>query len=174
MATGSRRGFAKTAWANAVIGGYIEIAREKGIRVSASIRLPENISIDRYELCTLFGNTIENAIEACERIPQDSELYEKRHIDIAARDEKGRLVLRVENSFSGLVQTEGGGFLSSKGSGGGVGLQSVRAVVERHDGCLSCEQRDGSFVLSALLCLHSASGAASASGKAGLALEGGE
>lgn len=136
--------------ANAVIGGYIDIAENKGIAVTSEIDLPGNIHIDDYELCILFGNTIENAIEACERIPADSPLYGNRFIRIKSRAEGDRLVMRIENSF--IPAAGDSGFASSKGPGGGIGLESVRRVVLMHQGCLSCERRDGTFILSALLC----------------------
>jgi sensor histidine kinase regulating citrate/malate metabolism len=138
--------------ANAVIGGYIDIAEAKGISVTSEIDLPGNIRIDDYELCILFGNTIENAIEACERIPADSPLYGNRFITIKSRAESGRLVMRVENSFVADTAAGDSGFTSSKGPRGGIGLESVQRVVLMHQGCLNCERHDHVFTLSALLC----------------------
>lgn len=138
--------------ANAVIGGYVDIAEAKGIAVTTEIDLPGSVRIDDYELCILFGNTIENAIEACERIPADSPLYGNRFISIKSRAEDGRLVMRVENSFFPDSVAADSGFASSKGARGGIGLESVRRVVLMHQGCVNCERHDGVFVLSVLLC----------------------
>lgn len=145
------RRFCENDVANAVIGGYIELAEEKGVAVSAEIDLPDSIGIDDYELCTVFGNTIENALEACQRIPEGSALRARRYVDIKSRLEKGRLVIRVENSYANDLDDRDGAFASSKGALGGVGLQSVRSVVERYGGCLSLEPGDGAFRLSAVL-----------------------
>jgi len=147
----SPRRFCENDVANAVIGGYIEIAEEKGIAVTAEIDLPASIGLDDYDLCTVFGNAVENAIEACQRIPEGSAMRERRFVDVKSRLEKGRLVIRVENSYANDTTGAGVAFASSKGPLGGLGLESVRSVVERHGGCLSVEPGDGSFTLSALL-----------------------
>ncbi len=137
--------------ANAVIGGYVETAEARGIAVSTDLDLPAATGIDDYELCTVLGNAMENALEACQRIPADSPLRARRYIDVRSRLEKGRLVLRVENSYANDLDAGEDTFASSKGALGGVGLHSVRSVVERYGGCLSLEPGDGVFRLSAVL-----------------------
>jgi hypothetical protein len=141
--------------ANAVIAGYIEIAEAKGISVSTDIDLPIETRIDEYELCALLGNAIENAIEACQRIPSGMEPYSGRSIVIKARSEKNRLVIRIENSFLPLLGDIAGLFPSSKGERNGIGLESIRAIVDRYQGGLNCERKGTTFVLSAVLCLES-------------------
>jgi signal transduction histidine kinase len=141
--------------ANAVIGGYIEIAESKGIAVSTDIDLPADIRIDEYELCALLGNAIENAIEACQRIPPESERYPSKRIDIKARGEATRLVIRIENSFQPLPEDREGSFPSSKGERSGIGLESMRAIVEKHQGALNCERKGDTFVFSAVLGIDS-------------------
>lgn len=147
------RRFCENTTANAIIGGYIEIAEKKGISVSVEIDLPQEIGINKYELCTIFGNTIENAIEACQRISASTELYSKRYINIKSKVEKDRLIIRLENMCENSSKKRKGTLLSSKGSLGGVGLASVKNVVERYNGCLSCNQDANLFVVSIVMCL---------------------
>ena len=149
----SSRRFCENDVANAVLGGYIGIAEEKGIAVSVELDVPEEIGIDEYELCTLFGNTLENAIEACQRIPVESDLYDKRYIKLKSRVERGRLSILIENSFNDDPAAKKDGFLSSKGARGGIGLESVRAVLDRYQGCLNCERVEDKFIVSAVLLL---------------------
>ncbi|MFA6507767.1 MAG: ATP-binding protein [Treponemataceae bacterium] len=140
--------------ANAVLGGYISIAEENKIAVSVELDLPQKMGIDEYELCTLFGNTLENAIEACRRIPADSILFAKRYIKLKSRVEQGRLTVRIENSFLNDSSIEKDNFVSSKTGHGGVGLESVNAVVDLYQGSMSCERQESTFVFSAVLCLR--------------------
>lgn len=137
--------------ANAVIGGYIKMAEDSGIYVSVELDLPQDIAIDDYDLCTVFGNSLENAIEACQRIEPDSAFFDKRHITMKSRAKDGRLILRIENSHDGSILRRGDSFLSSKGSPGGVGIESVRTVVERYNGYLDFDCKEGLFTLSAVL-----------------------
>lgn len=157
--------------ANAVIGGYVEMALAKGITVDVDLDLPEGMAINEYDLCVFFGNTIENAIEACGRIPADSPLHGKRRIAVKSRLESDCLVVHMENSCQPDPSAPKDAFPSSKGELGGVGLESVRTIVNQYGGCLSCERQGGLFVLSALLYPRSKIGApwqppAKAAGKA--------
>lgn len=145
------RRFCENDVANAVIGGYIRLAEQQGVPVFTDIDLPEAMGIDDYELCTVFGNTIENAIEACQRIPEASPMCQKRFINIKSRYEKNRLVMRIENSYANDLDRHDGFFASSKGSTGGIGLRSARSVVERYNGYLSLEPGDGVFRVSAIM-----------------------
>jgi signal transduction histidine kinase len=136
---------------NATIGGYAKIAEEKGIAISIDVDFPEIIDINEYELCTLIGNTLENAIEACERIPKSSILHEKMFVDMKSKTEIDRLIIRVENSFYGESVKNDRDFRSEKNSG--IGLKSVRKVVDIHNGSMSCNRKGNVFVFSAVLCL---------------------
>lgn len=140
--------------ANAIIGGYIRIAEEDGIAVSVELDLPESVGIGDFELCTVFGNALENAIEACQRIPESSTGRAARFINLKSRVDKGRLVVRIENSFDSALALEGGRPRSSKGELGGVGLDSIAGVVDRHHGSSSIEASGSTFILSAVLCLE--------------------
>ena len=63
----------------------------------------------------------------------------------------GRLVIRIENSCYDVESDDEDDFLSSKGAEDGVGLESVRMVVERYQGCLSCRRHENAFIFSAVL-----------------------
>ncbi len=145
------RRYCENTVANAVIGGYINLAEGEGIAVSTEIDLPQDFGVDEYDLCALFGNAIENAIEACRRVPLDSELFSRRYVSVKTRFERGRLVIRVENSFKSDPKVPSAEFPSSKGAFGGVGLDSIRTVVERYGGCLNCERFGDVFALSAVV-----------------------
>ncbi len=149
------RRYCENEVANAVLGGYIGLAESKGIKVSVELDVPQEIGMDEYELCTLFGNTLENAIEACQRIPRESALYAGRYIRLKSRVERGRLSIRMENSYHDDPSVKKGNFNSSKGARGGIGLESVKAVLDLYQGCLNCERQDNTFIFSAVLNLES-------------------
>ena len=137
--------------ANAVIGGKIKMAEEMGIAVSVELDLPKNLGIDTYDLCTLFGNAIENAVEACARAKAGVCPPDCASVSIKSKVASKKLVVRIENTCPIPPEKNAEGFLSSKGDRGGAGLVSLRHVVERHGGCLDLQWRDGVFVLSAFL-----------------------
>lgn len=53
---------------DSILTTKIAIAKSKNINVSTSIQLPERINIDPIDICTIFGNALDNAIEACEKV----------------------------------------------------------------------------------------------------------
>jgi len=146
--------FCANKMANAIIGGYIKIAEEEGISVSVELDVPEDIGIGDYELCTIFGNTIENAIEACQRIPDESESHARRFINIKSKVDKSRLIIRIENSFDDQLLMDHGELQSSKGSLGGIGLESVRNVIDRYNGSSNYDTEGSTFILSVVLSLR--------------------
>jgi sensor histidine kinase regulating citrate/malate metabolism len=61
---------------------------------------------------------------------------------------KKHLTLVIDNSFDGIYTEKGGEFYSRKRQGKGVGISSVRAVVERYGGSLKYKVANGVFMTS--------------------------
>lgn len=100
------------------------------------------------DLCSLFGNAIDNAIEAT-RLVADPEL---REIRVKAGVVGGVYALTVTNHYAAEPVEGEGGLVSTKaGEGHGLGLRSMRHVVESYGGGLSVAHRDGLFTLSAVV-----------------------
>ena len=96
----------------------------------------------------LFGNLLENAVEALERQTDG-----KQFLNLTARAD-GMLVLTLDNSFSGSVRETDGALLSSKRDGFGLGTASVKAMVKMRGGVAQFEPKDGTFRASVLLPLE--------------------
>jgi two-component system sensor histidine kinase AgrC len=120
--------------ADALICHYLKLARQQGIDVDVNLHIPDNLGIDDLDLCVIIGNCLENAIEACGKISNT----EARFIDLAVTITKGYLVIKIANSFSGLVQRRDDSFISSKRSAdNGIGLSSVKTLAAKYQGqCL--------------------------------------
>lgn len=100
------------------------------------------------DLCSLFGNAIDNAIEATRPVADPA----LREIRVKAGVVGGMYALTVKNHYAVEPVERDGALVSSKGGEGhGVGLQSMRHVVESYGGGLSCAYRDGAFTLSAAI-----------------------
>lgn len=102
-----------------------------------------NISIS--ELTILFGNLLENAIEACGKIP-----VSERYIRLKIVQKEHKLVMSCENSFDGLVLRSADGIKSRK-KGGGLGISSIQGIVEKYHGQIRLEDGDGVFRVYAYL-----------------------
>lgn len=84
------------------------------------------------DICSIFGNALENAIEAVMEIEET----EKRLISFRVRERMGMVAVNLDNNFSGQVQLVGGLPRSTKGDDRyhGFGVKSIRRTAEKYDG----------------------------------------
>ena len=101
--------------------------------------------ISPYELCTLVGNALDNAIEACLKLPEPG----ARRILIKSARRGGFAVLCVRNSFDGQLP-KGRRTLKPDVENHGYGLASIRQAAALYGGEVSCQQKDGEFILTLL------------------------
>ena len=125
---------------NALLCYYAAIARKDGTSVQLQIALPEKLPIPEVELCGLMGNLMENAIDACARLPK-----EERYLAISAELQGERVYIVSTNAFDGNVSYQDGRYRSTKRDGEGMGLRSIRAVAERYHGGLNARAQGRSF-----------------------------
>jgi hypothetical protein len=129
---------------NAVAVHYLDKANENHIQTDLRLVVPEDLGqIPDNDMSIIVGNLFENAIEACLFVEED-----KRFIRMSSKVVKKRLTLVIDNSFDGTYTEKGGEFYSRKRPGKGVGISSVRAVVERYGGSLKYEVANGVFMTS--------------------------
>ncbi len=114
---------------NALLIGYHRKCKEAGIDFSAMLDLPAEPPMDSFELCTLFGNLLENAWEACKKAPEG-----QRCIILRGAPQGSQVMITVRNSFDGTVLKEEDHIISRKGSCGGLGIKSIRAIASRYRG----------------------------------------
>ena len=72
-----------------------------------------------------------------------------RRILVAGETKGNMYFLKIENTYDGLVFQEGKTFLSRKGASAdhGIGLSSVRKIIEGHDGDLDLVPGEESFLV---------------------------
>jgi signal transduction histidine kinase len=131
---------------NALLNGYAKRCLDGGMAFSAMVELPENPPMDSFELCTLFGNLLENALEACRKAPEG-----QRRITLNGAPQGNQLLISVKNTFDGTVLKEEGHIVSRKGSSGGLGIRSIRTIAGRHHGEYIPEWNDNTFTASVML-----------------------
>lgn len=115
---------------NATIHYYIDIAKSYGIRTKLQVVIPKEISISDIDLCLIFGNLLDNAVTACRRV-KDSDRFIRLSADL---DTPGCLYITMVNSFDGNVSRRNGKYLSTKAKKSGIGLTSIQATAEKHEG----------------------------------------
>lgn len=129
---------------NAVINAKMTSIRKLDIDFHCKISIPEEIPMEKIDLCAIFANCLDNATEACEKL---SPLM--RTISLEARFEKGIFLLRCANPMPDTLLTERGRIITSKHDRKihGIGIPSIREVTGRHHGTLDLSAADGEFIL---------------------------
>ena len=115
---------------NAIVSHYAALCEAQKIAADIRITVPTHTEhTTDTELCVIFGNLLENAVEACRRMTEG-----EKFLRLSSRVEHGVLTIAMDNSFDGKVAKEEEKFLSSKRSGVGIGLSSIRSVAKAHQG----------------------------------------
>lgn len=132
---------------DAVIRHYGEMAQEHGIRFDSHIALPSQLWIDEPDICILFGNLLENAVNACmEESPGTP------FICVHARAAGERAIsITVDNSCQTPPVMKNGCFMSSRHSGEGTGTASIRNIAAQYNGIADFKYKSGVFYASVFL-----------------------
>lgn len=143
--SGSQKRFCENKVINTVVGCKAYRMEEKEIRFESMISYPKSLAMESVELCALFGNALDNAIEACEKIEEEKE----RYIQIKGHAEKNLLMLQVVNSYREEPVLEKGKILTLKKEKQqhGFGLMNIQQIVDHHNGTMEVSWKDDKFTL---------------------------
>jgi sensor histidine kinase regulating citrate/malate metabolism len=105
--------------------------------------------ISAMDLCSIFGNAIDNAIESVLKIDDK----EKRLIKIATYAENELLLIRFENFYLNPLQISHGNFVTTKKDTRfhGYRLKSIKSTVEKYGGNVSITTSNNWFRLIILI-----------------------
>lgn len=118
---------------NALLNHYAQLADSAGIRCDLRVESPGRKGISDPDLCAIVGNILENAVAACQGLPESD-----RWIRLTMRVEHGnRLYIVATNAFDGHARFVNGHYLSTRQKGGGIGLRSISATAEKYGGHVS-------------------------------------
>lgn len=144
------RVFCKNGIINAVLNAKYNLAQENEIDCFFHIDLEKLIGIDAVSLCCLFSNTLDNAIEACAKIPEPLQ----RHMSVKARvAENGYFTYEISNTKRNAVTEQKGRLISDKedAASHGLGLSNVREVVEKYNGTMDISYTEDRFTVTVLI-----------------------
>lgn len=142
--------------ADAILNEKYRSAREKGIRIQVQGRIVADMHWDPLDICTIFSNALDNAIEALERqAPSDFEPW----IHVGCSNQGLAQLIVFENPVNShvVIGTDGHTEKPDKDSHG-FGIFNIRLAAEKYQGQVSrtVEHRDGCAVyrLEVLLFAH--------------------
>ena len=125
---------------DAILSDKQSRAKNNNIRIVFNGSVPPN-SIAPTDLCVIFGNTLDNAIEACEKFSDDSE----KIIFVTCKCNSGFIFIDITNPVAENIVIHGTNVETSKldKASHGYGLYSLNKIVKKLDGelKLSCENK---------------------------------
>lgn len=125
---------------DAVINSKIAICNQKNIFMEVNIQKETEINIPPAEIAVLFGNLLDNAIEAAK------ETTEKR-ISLEMRKNQGYVVILLCNSIKTSVLAENRNLETSKENKElhGIGIRSVKNIVDKYNGMIQFYEEENEF-----------------------------
>lgn len=121
------------------------MAKAEGIKVDTQIHIPKMMEIVYGDIGVLYGNLLDNAIEACQKVPEA-----ERFIRIENKYVSGRLLLVITNSKESRKNQR---LKTTKNDSNihGHGIASVRRVVEKYNGVVRFTDNGTTFEVSVML-----------------------
>lgn len=131
--------------ADAVVNSKVSLARAKEIPMDITVQIPEEMPISDVEFSVLFGNLMDNAIEACEKLPNKEERFLRVYIGMFRK----QFYISVTNSTGEKVRRNT--YVSLKGEGHGFGLYRMDKIVKKRGGYLNRKNEPGVFATEIML-----------------------
>lgn len=131
---------------DAVLNRFYNESKDKGICFNVDGHMPEICNIEPYDLCTIFSNLLNNAVEA-------SEKTEDKEINVELRYSEEEIIITVSNFYNGILNKKNGEIATTKNNTNmhGWGMQNIRESVRKYYGCLDIEIEQNIFYVTVLL-----------------------
>lgn len=130
---------------NAILTTRLEEAKNSGILTDHEVYTKAEIMLDETDLCSFLMNMLDNAIEACQQVPNEDERWMK--IKIQQKD--SFLIISCQNSFVEPVNFSDHRYISSKKDkkNHGFGISTMELIAEKYHSVLSIHYSDQVFTL---------------------------
>lgn len=130
---------------DAVLSQKRERAEADHIRWECDVQIPGDSGIQEFDLCVLFGNLVDNAIEACGRSKGENDCF----ICIQGGKIKKCFLLVIKNTAK--KGDNAWPARKNDSESHGIGLLNVRDIVHKYHGELEIEEEEGIFSISILI-----------------------
>ena len=124
---------------NILLNDKIKYASMHNIDFQTEIGAIDLGFMEPMEITTIFGNLIDNAIEACTLVSDNRQIFLK--IDTY----NDFICVNLRNSMMGKIKWVSGRPLSQKGKNHGIGLLNVDSIVKKYNGSMILEEKNNEF-----------------------------
>ncbi len=133
-----------------ILSTKLNEAKQKDIQATYSVLLPQKLAIEPLQFSALLGNLWNNAIEACERISDESKV--KAYIRFYIKPYQNMMIIYMENGYDKLLMSDDHKhFLSQKqGAGHGIGIKRINDIVHELNGIIQISTDNHIFAVKIL------------------------
>ena len=131
-----------------VLWNKLTLAKEQNIEVQLDISHGlAGPSLSDYEWCSLFGNLLDNAIEAVQKLPEP-----ERKIQLSVGRQMDMLCIYCENPYA-TIQKENGNLVTLKADhkNHGLGIKQIRRIASKYNGTVDIHTENQTFSIAVLL-----------------------
>lgn len=125
---------------DAILNSKLSLIQKRDIKTDVTAVVPGEIPVSDVDLAVLIGNLLDNAMEACAKVPVQDRFI-RIYIDVL----KKQLYIAVTNSMEGRPGRRGDRFLSDKQGSHGFGLMRIDDIVKRNGGFINRQTEEGVF-----------------------------
>lgn len=131
-----------------IIDEKMKVCKEKGIEFTANIDSRNTDFIENIDVSSILSNILDNAIEACEKIPGD-----KRYIKLETMWADDIFLIVCENSKINSIKKLGETFVTDKinKSNHGLGIKSIEYSVKKYRGNMLITYDENTFNLKIMI-----------------------
>ena len=131
---------------DSLINIKMKTAKQYNIKVIIKIKIQTSLNANSMELCRIFGNALDNAIEACCKINNDIQKF----ICISIKEIDENMLVEISNTAAEVDITN---LISTKPEKGlhGYGIHSIQSSADRIGGTLHFKYDNGVFVMRLLI-----------------------
>ena len=127
---------------DAIINQFVSLGKDRKIEFLVKGHLPVSCNIPPFDLCCVFSNILQNAMEAVE-------LCDNKRIQLNLRYDNDYIYIQEENDYAGDLQMAHGKLLSKKANKEfhGYGLKNIEDSVKKYQGNMEYRVENGHFTV---------------------------
>ena len=134
-----------------IVSMKASVMEEHGIEFFLEGVADGGLNLEPVEICSLFANALDNAIDACNKVPE----ADKRKIGMYIRRTDSFYNIKIENTFipNGVKiderLLEDGEYFTTKENKNlhGYGIRNMKNIVTKYEGMIKAEVKDNIFIL---------------------------
>ncbi len=135
---------------DSILNFKLQEAEQHGISVSLELSIPEQLSITSFDMSVILGNLLDNAINACSKLEKD------KRLDVKIKYKKGRLIIKISNTYNGDLNYMGDKLITSNEDkeNHGMGIKNTKFALDKYNGEMEIEHTEDIFTVILLMYLN--------------------